>query len=107
MSDAIRRLYDAVLFARGEDPKASRTARLFADGRTKIAKKVVEEAAEVALDAARGDRDGVIRETADLLYQLAVLWAEMGVSPAEIWHEMEERERTLGLAGKLPKEEGR
>ena len=106
MSDPIQRLYEAVLLARGGKPSESRTAKLFVDGRTKIAKKVVEEAAEVALECVINDRDAVIAETVDLLYNLVVLLVEMGVPPAEIWHAMAEREAALGMAEKLPKASG-
>lgn len=104
MTDSIQRLYDAVLVERGQPPGQSRTAKLFTDGRAKMAKKLVEEAAEVALECVQNDRDAVIRETTDLIYNLTVLLADMGVHPAEVWHEMNERESTLGIAEKLPKE---
>jgi phosphoribosyl-ATP pyrophosphohydrolase len=64
---------------------------------------LAEEAVEVALDAAAGDRASVISESADLLYQLTVVWAALGVWPAETWEEMERRERMFGLAEKMPK----
>ena len=51
----------------------------------------------------KGDRAAVVLESADLLYQLVVLWTVMGIWPAEVWEEMDRRERTLGLAEKLPK----
>ena len=103
MTHPIDRLYRGVHLARAEPPGESRTAQLLRDGNPKIAKKVVEEAAEVALDAVVSDRDGVIRESADLLYNLMVLWVWMGITPAEVWDEMEQREKAHGLAGKLPK----
>jgi phosphoribosyl-ATP pyrophosphohydrolase len=105
MSDAIQRLYAKVTLERGENPKASRTAKLFADGRTKIAKKLVEEASEVSLECVTNNRDEVIHESVDLLYNWIVLLSEMGIRPAEIWHEMERREAEYGIAGKLPKSE--
>ncbi len=104
MSDPINRLYNTVVVARGETPPESRTAKLFRDGRIKIAKKVAEEAVEVSLECVTGQRDKVIHESVDLIYNLTVLWAEMGISPSEIWHEMEEREAAFGIAGKLPKD---
>ena len=103
MSDSLERLYLAVLAARDLDPATSRTARLFQRGRAKMAKKLAEEAIEVAIDAVGGDADAVVRESADLLYNLAVLWAASGVRPADIWAEMERREHLLGIAEKLPK----
>lgn len=103
MSDSIERLYEAVLAAKDLDPAHSRTARLFHRGPAKIAKKLAEEAVEVALDTVNGDREAVVRESADLLYNLAVLWAHAGVRPADVWAEMERREQLMGIAEKCPK----
>jgi phosphoribosyl-ATP pyrophosphohydrolase len=99
----VQRLYDEVLSRRGADPRASRTAKLFAAGRNKMAQKLGEEAIEVAIDAARNNRDAVIAESADLVYHLVVLWAEMGITPKDVWAEMARRERTYGIAEKVPK----
>ena len=82
---------------------ASRTARLLERGPSKMAKKLAEEAIEVVIDALNGKRDAVVRESADLLYNLAVLWAGAGVRPQDVWAEMDRRERMLGIAEKLPK----
>ncbi|AWM03628.1 phosphoribosyl-ATP diphosphatase [Bradyrhizobium amphicarpaeae] len=103
MSDSLERLYLAVLAARDLDPATSRTARLFQRGPSKMAKKLAEEAIEVVIDAVNGDTDAVIRESADLLYNLTVLWASAGVRPEDVWREMTRREDMLGIAEKLPK----
>jgi phosphoribosyl-ATP pyrophosphohydrolase len=103
MSDSMERLYAAVMAAKGLDPAVSRTARLFQRGPSKMAKKLAEEAIEVAIDAVSGTPDAVVRESADLLYNLTVLWASAGVRPADVWAEMERRERLFGIAEKLPK----
>src|SRR4029079_12411959 len=103
MSDSLERLYLAVLAARDLDPATSRTARLFQRGPSKMAKKLAEEAIEVVIDAVNGKTDAVIRESADLLYNLTVLWASAGVKPEDVWREMERREGMLGIAEKLPK----
>jgi phosphoribosyl-ATP pyrophosphohydrolase len=68
-----------------------------------MAKKLAEEAIEVVIDAVNGNTDAVIRESADLLYNLTVLWASAGVRPEDVWREMERREDMLGIAEKLPK----
>jgi phosphoribosyl-ATP pyrophosphohydrolase len=104
MSDSVDRLYAAVLAARNADPASSRTARLLRAGRAKMAKKLAEEAVEVVIDAMHGSRDAVIKESADLLYNLAVLWVSAGVHPKDVWKEMDRRERLFGIAEKLPKE---
>ncbi len=103
MSDSLERLYLAVIAARDLDPAVSRTARLFPRGPSKMAKKLAEEAIEVVIDAVSGKPDAVVRESADLLYNLTVLWASAGVEPDDVWREMERREHMLGIAEKLPK----
>lgn len=105
MSDSLDRLYDAVLAARHGDPATSRTARLLHAGRAKVAKKLGEEAVEVVIDALHGSRDAVVRESADLLYNLVVLWVAFGINPKDVWKEMDRRERQFGIAEKLLKDE--
>jgi phosphoribosyl-ATP pyrophosphohydrolase len=103
MGDSLERLYQAVIAAKDLDPATSRTARLFQRGPAKMAKKLAEEAIEVVIDAVNGKSDAVVRESADLLYNLTVLWASAGVRPEDVWREMERREHLLGIAEKLPK----
>jgi phosphoribosyl-ATP pyrophosphohydrolase len=103
MSDSINRLYQAVLACRHDDPSTSRTARLLRAGRSKMAKKLAEEAVEVVIDAMHGDRFAVTKESADLLYNLVVLWVAAGIRPEDVWKEMDRRERLLGIAEKVPK----
>jgi phosphoribosyl-ATP pyrophosphohydrolase len=103
MSDSLDRLYLAVIAAKDLDPATSRTARLFQRGPAKMAKKLAEEAIEVVIDAVSGNAEAVVRESADLLYNLTVLWASAGVQPEDVWREMERREHLLGIAEKLPK----
>jgi len=104
MTDSVARLYDAVIAVRGSDPATSRTARLLQSGCDKMAKKLAEEAVEVVIDALRGNTDAVVRESADLLYNLVVLWVHAGVRPDDVWDEMKRREKMLGIAEKLPKD---
>lgn len=105
-TDDLLRLYEAILARRGMDPAESKTARLFASGPKKIAKKVGEEAVEVALDAMNEDRQGVINESADLLYNLSVLWATLNIHPDDVFAEIRRREALYGIAEKLPKPPG-
>lgn len=103
MSDSLERLYHAIVAVKDLDPATSRTARLFQRGPAKMAKKLAEEAIEVVIDAVNGKSDAVIRESADLLYNLSVLWVAAGVRPQDVWNEMDRRERAQGIAEKLPK----
>jgi phosphoribosyl-ATP pyrophosphohydrolase len=103
MTDSINRLHRAVLAARTADPASSRTARLFRAGRAKMGKKLAEEAIEVVIDAMNGHTAAVIKESADLVYNLVALWVEAGIEPRQVWAEMDRRERLFGIAEKLPK----
>jgi phosphoribosyl-ATP pyrophosphohydrolase len=103
MTDSVNRLYQAVLACRHDDPSTSRTARLLRSGRSKMAKKLAEEAVEVVIDAMHGDRDAVVKESADLIYNLVVLWVASGIRTEDVWKEMDRRERLLGIAEKVPK----
>jgi phosphoribosyl-ATP pyrophosphohydrolase len=102
MTDSIDRLYQAVVAAKNADPATSRTARLLLS-RSKMAKKLAEEAIEVVIDALEGNPDAVVKESADLVYNLVAIWVTAGIAPAQVWAEMERRERLLGIAEKLPK----
>jgi phosphoribosyl-ATP pyrophosphohydrolase len=105
MTDSLDRLHQAVVAAQGADPATSRTARLLRAGRGKMAKKLAEEAVEVVIDAMSGHTEAVVRESADLLYNLVVLWVAAGVHPKDVWAEMNRRERLFGIAEKVPKTE--
>lgn len=106
MTDSIDRLFEtvsAIRTAREGHAHHPRTAKLFREGLPKMAKKMAEEAIEVGLDAVQGNRAQIVSESADLLYNLVVLWAATGVSPDEVRAEMDRREQLYGIAEKLPK----
>ncbi len=103
MADLLDRLFSAVRQARERSPSASRTSKLFRDGVQKMAKKLAEEAVEVGLDAVLMNREQVVLESADLLYHLAVIWVECGITPDDVMAEIDRREQLYGIAEKLPK----
>lgn len=90
-------LHATVAARKGADPETSYTAKLFAKGRLKIAQKIGEEGVETALAAVGEGNREVISESADLLYHLTVLWADMGIAPDDIWAELDRRFGTSGL----------
>ena len=106
MQSPLDRLYSTILSKGNDQSRFPRAAKLLLSGKTHIAKKLAEEAVEVALDTVKGDRVAIVSESADLLYHLVTLWVALGVWPAEVWEEMERREQMLGLAEKLPKSSG-
>ena len=103
-SEALDRLYKAILSRRGGDPEVSYTAKLFMRGRAKIAQKLGEEAVEAVIELMRGDKAALIGESADLLYHLMVCWAEAGIAPDEVWAELARREGTSGIAEKAARQ---
>ncbi|PZU50575.1 MAG: phosphoribosyl-ATP diphosphatase [Sphingomonas sp.] len=101
MSDALQRL-EATIAARAKDGNAegSYVAKLLAKGRLKIAQKLGEEAVETVIAALAEDDKALTGEAADLLFHLAVLLHERGLSIAEVLAELERREGKSGIAEK-------
>jgi phosphoribosyl-ATP pyrophosphohydrolase len=102
--DRIVELETAIAGVRAGRKTSPRTARLLAGGLPRMAQKLAEEATEVVIEAMRGERSAVIHESVDLLYNLVVLWGELGITSPEIWGEMDCRQALFGMAEKLPKE---
>jgi phosphoribosyl-ATP pyrophosphohydrolase len=100
----ITELESTIAEVRGSRKISPRTARLIASGLPRMAQKVAEEATEVVIEAVRGRRTAVVKESVDLIYNLAVLWSELGIAASEVWAEMDRRQALLGMAEKLPKD---
>lgn len=100
MTDIIDHLEQVIAQRRGGDPETSYVARMAHKGRAKIAQKVGEEAVETVIAAMADDRDGLIGESADLIFHLLMLLAEQGISMAEVRAELERREGISGIAEK-------
>ena len=88
----------------GENPaRFPRTSKLVSAGAPQQAKKVVEEAAELAIEAMRQDRDAAVVEAADLVYNLVVLLEGMNIRFDEVLAELERRRGIFGIAAKQNK----
>lgn len=93
-------IFRVIASRKGADPETSYTAKLFSKGMKKIAQKLGEEAVETVV-AAMGESDKhLVSESADLLYHLLVLWSARGVSPEEVWVELDRRFGVSGIAVK-------
>lgn len=99
-SKAVDELFAVIASRKGGDPEKSYTAKMFAKGRHKIAQKVGEEAVETVIAALAEGKAETVSESADLLYHLLVLWADMGIKPADVWSELAKRGGTSGLEEK-------
>lgn len=96
----LQALYGTILDRSIHPKEGSYTNRLFSGGVDRIGKKVIEEAAEVVLAAKNDAAEEVRFEAADLLYHLLVLLAQQGVSPDDVYAELQNRH------GVSAKEEG-
>ena len=96
-AEILEQLFRTIESRKSGDPASSYTAKLLAEGKARIAKKLGEEATETVIAAAADTPAEVARESADLLYHLLVLWSASGVAPADVWAELARREGMSGL----------
>jgi phosphoribosyl-ATP pyrophosphohydrolase len=88
------------------DSMVSHSARLLARGTAKVAQKLGEEAVECVIEAATGNREATVLESADLLYHLMVVWVDAGIHPREVWTELARRQGISGIAEKASRPRG-
>ena len=87
------RLLDVLRDRRENRPEGSYSASLFNAGRSKILKKINEEATEVVMAATHEGRERTVSEIADLLFHLSALLVDEGIDWTDIEAELEKRER--------------
>lgn len=100
MRSTLSNLEKTIRQRRSADPGQSYVAKLTARGRAKIAQKVGEEAVEAVIAAMASDRDGLIGESADLLFHLLVLLADLDIPLDAVLDELDRREGVSGIAEK-------
>jgi len=82
------------------NPSESWTAKLLAKGPEKCAEKFGEEAIEAIIEAAKGDRDRLTSEAADVLFHLLVMLQSRDVALDDVMAELSRRQGTSGLTEK-------
>ena len=90
-------LLATIIERRRADPATSYVAKLTAKGRAKMAQKLGEEAVEVVIAAMSDDKPGIVSESADLMFHLAVLLADAGLSFDDVRAELARREGVSGI----------
>jgi phosphoribosyl-ATP pyrophosphohydrolase len=100
MSDALDKLFATIASRKGADPSQSYTAKLLAAGVEKCARKFGEEAIETVIAAIQQNKTELAKESADVLYHLAVLWAASGIAPEDVYAVLRAREGVSGLEEK-------
>ena len=98
--DVLSELSQVLQQRKASSADESYVARLYAEGIDKILKKIGEEATETVIAAKDGDRDAVIRETADLWFHSMVMLSYLDVEPSEVLDELARRSGTSGLVEK-------
>jgi phosphoribosyl-ATP pyrophosphohydrolase len=93
-------LFDTIKSKRTANPEKSYCAKLFKKGRHKITQKLGEEAVETIIEAVANNKKETIEESADLLFHLLVLWADMGIKPEKVMYELEKRKDISGIEEK-------
>ncbi|TJV03333.1 MAG: phosphoribosyl-ATP diphosphatase [Mesorhizobium sp.] len=91
--------------AHSGDPD-SWTAKLFARGIDKAAQKLGEEAVETVIAAVKGDKQGLVSESADLIYHWLVVLGLSGVPLSDVLKELEGRTGRSGIAEKASRPKG-
>jgi phosphoribosyl-ATP pyrophosphohydrolase len=106
MSETLDKLFATIAARKGGDAGQSYTAKLLAAGVEKCAQKFGEEAIETVIAAIQKDKTELAKESADVLYHLAVLWAASGITPEDVYAVLKAREGQSGLDEKASRPKG-
>lgn len=103
--DKLEKLQKIIAKRKKADPKESYVAKLFERGRKKMAQKVAEEGAELAIAAVSEGRKQMVSESANLLFHMLVLLEDEGIDIHEVLDELKAREGISGLEEKAKRKE--
>lgn len=98
--DQFDQLLATIRERRSANPATSYVAKISGKGRAKLAQKLGEEAVELVIAAVADDRSEMISEGADLMFHLALLLADAGLSFDDIRTELARREGVSGIEEK-------
>ena len=95
----LEKLFDDLLKKKKSDKENSYTSFLLTN-KNLLAKKIGEESIEVILEYLDNNKDKIIKESADVLYHLCVMWISADIKPDDVWHELHRRKGLSGLEEK-------
>ena len=98
-SQFIEKLYNILNERKKSSGSKSYTANLINNPEL-LAKKIGEESSELIIDFIKKNKNGIINESADLIYHLMVVWVSIGIDPEEIWNELSKRKNISGFEEK-------
>ena len=96
----LEELFDIVEERANASPDESWTASLLSQGPEKCAEKFGEEAVEAIIEAAKGNKTGLTKESADVIFHLFVLLRSHDITLSEVLDELTSRQVQSGLAEK-------
>ena len=92
----LEKLFDDLLKKKKFDKENSYTSSLLTD-KNLLAKKIGEESIEVILEYLDNNKNKIIKESADLLYHLSVMWISANIKLDDVWNELQKRKGMSGL----------
>ena len=92
----LENLFNDLLKKKKFNKEISYTSNLLSN-KNLLARKIGEESLEIILEYLNNNKDNIIKESADLLYHLSVLWISANVKPSDVWNELENRRGKSGL----------
>ena len=95
----LEKLFDDLLKKKKFDKENSYTSFLLVN-KNLLAKKIGEESVEVILEYIANNKNKIVKESADLLYHICVMWISADIKPVDIWNELHRRKGISGLEEK-------
>ena len=95
----ITELYNSLKKRKNKNKNKSYTSYLIKHPEL-LGKKIGEESSELIIDFIKKNKDGIINESADLIYHILVLWVSTGIDPREVWEELSNRQLKSGFEEK-------
>tara|TARA_Y100000022_G_scaffold63639_1_gene54592 strand:+ start:33 stop:350 length:318 start_codon:yes stop_codon:yes gene_type:complete len=92
----LEKLFNDLLKKQNVNKKISYTSNLLSD-KNLLARKIGEESIEVILEFLNNNKYNIIKESADLLYHLSVMWISVDIKPDDVWNELQKRRGKSGL----------
>ena len=92
----LEKLFNDLLKRKDTDKEISYTSTLLENNKM-LARKISEESIELILEYLENNRDKIVKESADLLYHLSVMWISANVRPEDVWYELQKRRGISGL----------
>lgn len=105
LTGILNKVYDIILERKKNPAESSYVSSLYSSGVDKILKKIPEEAGELIISSKNNNRSEIIYEAADLWFHTLVLLGYHGLTPQDVYKELEDR---FGISGfEKKKKEGK